>query len=60
MTYWLTGALWGESTGHQWIPPKKARDAEFWCFLWCEPQQTVEQTVEMTVIREAVALIVKL
>ena len=25
----FTGHLWGESTGHRWIPLTKARDAEF-------------------------------
>ena len=24
--------LWGESTGHRWIPLTKASDAELWCF----------------------------
>ena len=30
----VTGPLWGESTGHRWIPLEKASDAELWCFLW--------------------------
>ena len=30
----VTGLLWGESTGQQWIPLTKASDAELWCFLW--------------------------
>ena len=30
----LTGPLWGEFTGHRWIPLTKASDAELWCFLW--------------------------
>ena len=25
--------LWGESTGHRWIPLIKARDDELWCFF---------------------------
>ena len=33
----VTGPLWGESTGHRWIPLTKASHAEFWCFLWSEP-----------------------
>ena len=41
----VTGPLWGESTGHRWIPPTKASDAELWCFLWCAPEQTVELPV---------------
>ena len=28
---------WGEFTGHRWIPPTKASDAELWCFLWSAP-----------------------
>ena len=42
----VTGPLWGESTGHQWIPLIKVSDAELSSFLWSEPQQTVEQTME--------------
>ena len=40
MTSWnenifrVTGPLWGESTGHWWIPLPKASEAELWCFLW--------------------------
>ena len=30
----ITGPLWGEFTGHQWIPLAKAGDTELWCFLW--------------------------
>ena len=30
----VTGPLWGESTGHQWISFSKASDAELWYFLW--------------------------
>ena len=30
----VTGPLWGETTGHRWIPLTKASDAELWCFLW--------------------------
>ena len=29
----VTGPLWGESTGHRWIPFTKASDAELWCFF---------------------------
>ena len=38
----VTGPLWGESTGHRWIPLTKADDAQLWCFLWSAPEQTVE------------------
>ena len=37
-----TGHLWGEFTGHRWIPRTKASDAELWCFLWSAPEWTVE------------------
>ena len=30
----VTGPLWGESDGHQWIPLSKASDAELWWFLF--------------------------
>ena len=36
LRYW---PLWGESTGHRWIPPKKASDAKLSCFLWSTPEQ---------------------
>ena len=42
----VTGPLWGESTGHQWIPLTKASDVELWCFLWSAHKQTVKQTIE--------------
>ena len=38
----VTGPLWGEFTGHRWIPRTKSNDAELWCFLWSTPEQTVE------------------
>ena len=28
----VTGHLYGEFTGHRWIPHTKASDAELWCF----------------------------
>ena len=28
-----TGPLWGESTGHRWIPLTGASDVELWCFV---------------------------
>ena len=52
------GPLCGESTGHEWIPLTKARDAVLWCFIWWAPEQTAEQTVEMLVIWGAMALII--
>ena len=41
----VTGPLWGEFTGHQWIPLTKASDVELWCFLWSAPEQTLEQNI---------------
>ena len=35
----VTGPLWGESTGHWWIPLTKASYVELWCFLWCTPSK---------------------
>ena len=35
--YW---PLWGETTGHRWIPLTKASNVGLWCFLWCVPEQT--------------------
>ena len=53
----VTGHLWGESTGHRWIPLTKASSAELWCFLLSTPEQTVGQTIGMLVIWDAIALI---
>ena len=38
-------------------PPTKASDAEFLCFLWTAPEQTVEQTIDTPVIWDAIVLI---
>ena len=53
----VTGPLWGESTGHRWIPLTEASYVELWYFLWSSPEQTVEQTTETLVIRDTIALI---
>ena len=45
----ITGPLWGESTGHRWIPLTNASDMELWCFLWSAPEQMAEQTIETPV-----------
>ena len=50
----VTGPLWGESTGHQWIPLTKASDVELWYFLWSAPEQTVDQTSKILVIWNAI------
>ena len=54
----VTGPLWGESTGHRWIPLTKVSDTELWCVIWSAPEQTVEQTIKTPVIWDAIALIV--
>ena len=36
----ITGPLWGQFTGHRWIPLTKTSDAEFWCFLWSAAEPT--------------------
>ena len=33
----VTGPLYGEFTGHRWIPLTKASNAELWWFLWSSP-----------------------
>ena len=53
----VTGILWGEVTGHRWIPLTKASDAEPWYFLWAAPEQTAVQTINTPVIWYAIALI---
>ena len=54
----ITGPLWGEFTGHRWIPLTKASDAELWCFLWSVPEQTIEQTIETLVTWDGITLII--
>ena len=46
-----------EFTGHQWIPPTKADDADLWCFFLSEPEQMAKQTDETLVIWDAITLI---
>ena len=38
----VTVPLWGEFTGHRWIPLTKASDVELRCFLWSAPEQTFQ------------------
>ena len=52
----ITDPLWGESTGHQWIPLTKVSDAELWWLLWSALEQTFEHTIETHVIWDAIAL----
>ena len=53
----VTGVLCGEFTGHRWIPRTKASKTGLWCFLWFEPEPTVELTMETPVIWDTIALI---
>ena len=53
----VTGPLYAEFTGHWWSLLTKASDAQFWCFLWSEPEEIVEYTIETSVIWDAIALI---
>ena len=53
----VTGPLWGETTGHRWIPLIKANDAELWCFFLFASDQTVKQKIETPVIWNDIALI---
>ena len=59
------------TTSHLWIPLTKTNNAELWCFVWSEPDQTVYETIKMIkiivvfhfetpVIWDAVALIMTL
>ena len=57
MTRRVTGPLWGEFTGHRWIPFLKASDAARWRLLWTAPEQTVKQTIKTPMIWDAIALI---
>ena len=38
-----TGPLYGEFTGHRWIPLTKASNAELWCFIWSVSEQTLSK-----------------
>ena len=33
--------LWGESTGHRWIPSQKVSNAEIVYILWLSPEKAV-------------------
>ena len=41
----VAGPLWGESTGHRWIPHTHANDMKLWYFLWSVPQQIIKMPV---------------
>ena len=40
----VTGPLWGEFTGHRWIPRTKASDAELWYFHLCLNKRLSKQS----------------
>ena len=39
----VTGPLWGEPSGHRWIPLTKASVAGLWCFLWSAPDKQLSK-----------------
>ena len=39
----FTGPLWGEFTGHRWIPLTKASDVGLWGFLWPVPEKRLSK-----------------
>ena len=41
--YW---PLWGEYTGHRWIPFARSQQSGPLMFLWCHPERNVEQTFD--------------
>ena len=54
----VSGPLWGETTGHRWIPLTKASDAGFDVLFDLRLKKTtVKQTIETPVIWDAIALI---
>ena len=53
----VTGPLYGEFTGHRWIPLTKASDTELCYFHWSAPEPTVEQTMETPVNLDAIVRI---
>ena len=42
-TFRVTALLWGEFTGHRWIPLTKVSESELWCVLWSAPEQTLSK-----------------
>ena len=56
-TFSITDPLWGESTGHRWIPSQRPVTRSFDFFLWSAPEQTYDQTIETPVIWDTIALI---
>ena len=54
----ITGPLWGESTGDQWIPLTKepVKQISVKHFLCCQTRQAVEPTGEFSVIWNAMTL----
>ena len=46
------GNPWGSSAP----PSQRATNLELWCFLWCNPEQTIEQTVELSVAWDAITI----
>ena len=53
----VAGPLWGESTGHRWIPLRKGQLHGPLMFLCCWSDQRVEQKYDWPVIRDAMTVI---
>ena len=47
----VTGPLWGESIGRQWIPLTKTSHVDLWCFLWLCKQSRYLDTHTRTFTR---------
>ena len=55
----VTGPLWGEFTGHRWIPLTKASDAELWLLLFAPEQNknNEKRLIAHAIISERVKLV---
>ena len=53
----LTGPLWGNPQVSDWFQTQNANNADLWCVLWCQRDQTVAQTIALPLIWDANALI---
>ena len=59
--FFITGPLWGESTGPGGFPSQRASDIyvkPWWSFLCCQLEWAVEQTLERSVIWDAISALV--
>ena len=51
----VTRPLWGESTGHRWIPFTKPVPRSFGVFFDLRLEQTFEQTIQAPVIWDTIS-----